>query len=68
MQMEMCIKVIGSMIKLMEKAFINILMEPYTQVIGLKTSRKVMELKLGLMEQNMKENINLARKKVILLC
>jgi len=62
MLMEMSIKEIGKMIKLMVKELIHMLMEHIIMEIGLKINSMDLEWNLGLMEQNMKENIKMVRK------
>jgi len=49
MLMEMSTKVYGLMIRLMDRVYISIPMEQFIAGIGLKISKKVMELKLGQM-------------------
>lgn len=58
MLMEIYMKVIGRMIKLKEEVFMNIWMEPSILETGKKIDNMDMELRLGLMELNMKEIMN----------
>lgn len=46
----------GKTIKVRDMACICILMELSTKVSGLRTNKKGMDLKLGLMERSMKED------------
>jgi hypothetical protein len=55
-QMETFIKENGEMIKPMEKVFITTTMAPVTMENGIKTFRKVSELKNGPMDLHMKGN------------
>ena len=59
MQMETIMKGNGLMIKLREEASTSILMVLCMLVIGLKTGKMGMELKLGLITLNMKVTIHL---------
>lgn len=55
MQIEMCMKGTGSMIKLMDTVHTTIQMEQNTKDFGRKTNNMGMEKKLGLMEPSTKE-------------
>lgn len=57
MRMVMCTKVNGKTTNLRAMAFICIVMERSTRANGSKISRRDMGLKLGQMEQNMREVI-----------
>ena len=66
MLMEMFTRVYGLMIRLMDRVYISIPMEQFIAGIGLKISKKVMELKLGQMELGMKGTISKDKRMVIL--
>ena len=53
----------GKMIRLMVSENIIMLMVQHMKVIGLRISSMVRELKHGLMEANMRENINKVKKR-----
>lgn len=61
----MFMRVIGLTIKQMELVYILIQMEQSTKVNGVMTNNKVLELKHGQMERDMKDNIKEDKKMVI---
>lgn len=58
MLMEIYMKEIGLMIKRREEDFMSIWMEPSISETGKRIDKTAMELRLGLMELNMKEITN----------
>lgn len=58
MPMEIYMKEIGVMIKRREEGFMSIWMEPSILETGKRIDNTAMELRLGLMELNMKEITN----------
>ena len=65
MPIMMFMRVIGLTIKQMELVYILIQMEQSTKVNGVMTNNKVLELKHGQMERDMKDNIKEDKKMVI---